>query len=211
MKMPAKEESRDRFLHDGEIRFFWSASETLGAPYKQALRLLLLTGQRHSEVVGMRDVEIEGNLWSLSADRTKNGQPNAVPLSAMALKALEEIPRIGDKGWIFTTTGDGPIWNLNDKADDCWKAMCKIAGHEIPRWRPHDLRRTFETGAAALGIAESVTDRITNHISAIPKIRRTYNRHDYLPEKRQALEAWATHVAAVADGKTADNVVPLHG
>lgn len=199
MKMPTEEESRNRFLTDQEIGWFWTATETLPAPYRQALRVLLLTGQRHNEVVGMTDEEINGAVWHLPAARSKNGLQHDVPLSDAVLAELEMVQRIGDAGLIFTTNGTSPITNLNDKADDTVDAMSELAGQEVPRWRPHDLRRTLETGLARLGVAESLIDRITNHISAQPKMRRVYNQHDYAEEKRAALESWAAHVQGLVN------------
>ncbi|QFG37564.1 site-specific recombinase XerD [Paracoccus pantotrophus] len=199
MKMPTKEESRDRFLTDAEISLFLQATEIMAAPYRQALRLLLLTGQRHGEVVGMTRAEIVGDMWHLPAARSKNGLAHDVPLTQAALDELEAIPIMGDAGLIFTTNGTSPITNLNDKANDALSAMIELAGTEIERWRPHDLRRTVETGLARLGVAESLIDRITNHISGQPTIRRVYNRHDYAAEKRAALEAWANHLQTLAE------------
>lgn len=202
MKMPTEEESRDRFLTDQEIVWFWQATGAMPAPYRQALRVLLLTGQRHAEVVGMTDAEISGEVWYLSAERTKNGMPHQVPLSAAVLEELAMVPRTGDAGLIFTTNGTSSITNLNDKADNAVDAMSHLAGTQIERWRPHDLRRTVETGLARLGVAESLIDRITNHISAQPKMRRIYNQHDYAREKREALEAWASHVLMLTNSES---------
>ncbi|MBI6628281.1 tyrosine-type recombinase/integrase [Pontibaca salina] len=198
MKMPTKEESRDRFLTDGEIALFWAATEKMASPYRQALRLLLLTGQRHGEVVGLTSDEVTGDLWHLPSARTKNGIAHDVPLTEAALAELASLPRIGDS-LLITTNGTSPITNLNAKADECLALMVDLAGCEIERWRPHDLRRTLETGLARLGIAESLTDRITNHMSSQPKIRRVYNRHDYAQEKREALTIWAAHITAITN------------
>lgn len=194
MKMPTKEESRDRFLDDREIALFWQATENMAAPYRQALRLLLLTGQRRAEVCGITAAEIHGDVWHLPAARSKNGLAHDVPLSGAAMAELDLLPRQGDAGLIFTTNGTSPITNLNCKSDECVATMTELAVEPVERWRPHDLRRTLETGMARLGIAESLIDRITNHISGQPKIRRVYNRHDYATEKREALDAWAAHV-----------------
>lgn len=199
MKMPTKEESRDRFLDDREIALFWQATENMPAPYRQALRMLLLTGQRRGEVCGINSAEIHGDVWHLPAARSKNGLAHDVPLSGAAMTELDLLPRQGDAGLIFTTNGTSPITNLNDKANDALSAMIELAGTEIERWRPHDLRRTVETGLARLGVAESLIDRITNHISGQPTIRRVYNRHDYAAEKRAALEAWANHLQTLAE------------
>jgi integrase len=199
VKMPAKEESRDRWLNDAEIALFWEVTGDMGTPYRQALRLLLLTGCRASEITGLRAGEFDGAILTLPPDRTKNGTSHVLPLPKIAVEELESLPVIGAGEFLVTTTGEGPIWNINKKCDEAWQAMRDIAGDSmaIERFRPHDLRRTLETGMARLGIAESVVDRITNHISAQSKMRRVYDRHDYLREKQEALAQWADHVLGV--------------
>lgn len=199
MKMPTDEISRDRFLTDQEIFWFWKATEVMAAPYRQALRVLLLTGQRHNEVVGMTEAEIDGDMWRLPAERSKNGLPHDIPITETVAAELALVKRIGDAGLIFTTNGTSPITNLNHKADDTVAAMSELACGGVARWRPHDLRRTLETGLARIGVAESLIDRITNHISAQPKMRRIYNQHDYAAEKREALEAWEAHVLSLVE------------
>lgn len=199
MKMPTDEISRDRFLTDQEILWFWEATEVMPAPYRQALRVLLLTGQRHNEVVGMTEAEIDGDIWRLPAERSKNGLPHDIPITKTVAAELALMKRIGDAGLIFTTNGTSPITNLNHKADDTVAAMSELGCGGVARWRPHDLRRTLETGLARIGVAESLIDRITNHISAQPKMRRIYNQHDYAAEKREALEAWEAHVLSLVE------------
>ena len=63
----------------------WNAANTLGWPYDAIVKLLLLTGARRGEVVGMRwaEVDLEKNLWSLPADRVKNKRPHALPLPSL--------------------------------------------------------------------------------------------------------------------------------
>jgi integrase len=88
---PAKEKARDRRLSDGEIKALWSACDKreqdggggIGEPFGSFVRLLLLTGQRRSEVAGIQWSEIdEGKrLWTLPGERTKNKQAHVVPLS----------------------------------------------------------------------------------------------------------------------------------
>jgi len=56
----------------------------------------------------------------------------------------------------------------------------------------HDLRRTCRTGLAKLKIAPHVAERVMNH--AQEKIPGTYDVHDYLEEKREALNKWADHL-----------------
>jgi integrase len=71
-----------------------------------------------------------------------------------------------------------------------------------PAWRLHDLRRTFVTGLADLGIRPDVIELAVNHRSGLRGgIAGVYNKSELLPERRAALERWATHVEGLVAGK----------
>jgi len=218
VKPVAKETSRDRVLSDDEIRWFWQACEVEGFPWGPFGKVLLLTGQRLNEAAQIADSEIRGDLWHLSADRTKNGRAHDVPLSGPARDVLAGVERIdGKAGLIFTTTGKTAVSGFFKARAHLADAMTGIASKErgepveIPRWTFHDLRRTAATGMARLGIAVRVTEAVLNHVSGTGGgIVAVYQRHDYADEKRAALEAWGRFVLALVEG-AADNVVQLAG
>lgn len=200
MKMPVDEKSRERVLSADEIRWFWQACGKEGQPWGHLGKLLLLTGCRLAEVANMTDAEIDGGVWKIPASRTKNGRPHDVPLSDAALDVLADVKRIGDSGYIFTTNGKTPVQGFHKARQHIADAMQTIADAEhgksfdIPHWTFHDLRRTLETEMARMGVPETLIDRLTNHLSAIPKMRRVYQHYDYLDEKRGALECWAVRI-----------------
>jgi integrase len=218
VKPVAKETSRDRVLSDDEIRLFWKACDAAGQPWGPFGKLLLLTGQRLNEVAQMRDAEIEGDLWRLSPDRTKNARAHDVPLSRAArdvLRAMERVKSLA--GYLHTTNGTSPVQGFHKARATIAEHMAAIAEREagqpveIPAWTFHDLRRTCATGLARLAIPVRVTEAVLNHVSGTGAgIVAVYQRHDYAPEKREALEAWGRHVEALVEGR-ADNVVPLVG
>jgi integrase len=222
VKPAGKETSRARVLTDDEIRWFWTACEAEGFPWGPFGKVLLLTGQRLNEVAQMTDSEIRGDLWHLTADRTKNGRAHDVPLTGAVRAALDEVERVTDEEgrvrFIFTTTGRTPVSGFFKARAVLAEAMVGIAQKErgepveIPRWTFHDLRRTAATGMARLGIPVRVTEAVLNHVSGTGGgIVAVYQRHDYADEKRQALEAWARFVLSLVEGE-ADNVVRLqHG
>lgn len=218
VKPVAKELSRDRVLTDDEIRWFWQACEAEGFPWGPLGKLLLLTGQRLNEVAQITDSELRGEVWHLTADRTKNGRAHDVPLTAESKAILQSIDRIeGRPGFVFTTTGNTPVSGFFKARAHLAEAMEAIAAKErgetveIPRWTFHDLRRTAATGMARLGIAVRVTEAVLNHVSGTGGgIVAVYQRHDYADEKRRALEAWAAFVLRLMRA-TPDNVVRLEG
>lgn len=218
VKPVAKEASRDRVLTDDEIRWFWQACEAEGFPWGPLGKVLLLTGQRLNEAAQITEGEIRGDLWHLSADRTKNGRAHDVPLSDAVQAVLGAVERIeGKPGFIFTTTGATPVSGFFKARAHLAEAMERLAAEErgeaveIPRWTFHDLRRTAATGMARLGIPVRVTEAVLNHISGTGGgIVAVYQRHDYADEKRQALEAWGRFVLSLVQGQP-DNVVRLEG
>jgi integrase len=78
-----------------------------------------------------------------------------------------------------------------------------------PAWRLHDLRRTCATGMAEIGIAPHIVEACLNHVSgAKASVAGIYNRAAYMPERRAALERWATHIHGLVAGRPA-KVMPL--
>jgi integrase len=211
---PAPERSRDRILNDDELRMVWNAAEGDGWPFGPLVKLLVLTGQRLSEVGGMRweEVDLANKLWTLPAERVKNGERHEVPLSDATIAVLSALPRIKtSKGFVFTTRRDAAVSGFS-RAKDRLDAAIKTASPDVKvgHWTFHDLRRTMASGMARIGIQLPVIEKVLNHSSgSFRGIVGVYQRHSYADEKRAALQAWASHVESVASGKQIDNVVAL--
>ncbi len=211
IKAPTGERSRDRVLSDDELRRLWTATDAIGWPFRDLVRLLLLTGQRRDEVGRMRwsELDLGAATWTLPKERAKNGQAHAVPLSAPALAILRALPRIeGGKDsvdYVFTSTGRTPVSGFSNAKE----RLDKLMGEETPAWVLHDLRRTTATGMARLGVALPTIERVLNHISgSFGGIVGTYQRHDYAEEKRHALGAWGSFVERLVD-EPGGNVVEM--
>src|SRR5262249_44383247 len=93
VKAPHAELSRDRVLSDEEIRHLWRACGIIGYPFGDLAKFLLLTGQRRTEVAGMRwrEIDLEKREWLIPATRTKNAQPHLVPLSDATLDVINSV------------------------------------------------------------------------------------------------------------------------
>lgn len=215
--------TRGRVLSDAELRAFWSSAESCGIHRLTALALkfVLVTGQRPGEVAGIRWCEIDGDVWTIPAERRgKTKTAHAVPLTSTALEILEsaraEVERLtprrkaGPAVFVFETRpGAPPAVNALDRAvrrhtTGLGNVDVETWGH----WTPHDLRRTCRTGLAAGKVAEFIAEQVVGHTKK--GIIAVYDQHTYNREKRAAQETWERRLLRIAEGLPADdNVVPL--
>jgi integrase len=88
-------------LKDDEVRALWSASAAMGYPFGPIYRLLLLTGQRKSEVSDAQwcEFDLNANLWTIPAVRMKADAAHLVPLTTDVVAILLLLPRFknGDR------------------------------------------------------------------------------------------------------------------
>ncbi|ESY19284.1 MULTISPECIES: site-specific integrase [unclassified Mesorhizobium] len=229
LQAPSEENnSRNRILtrrkevpgsSDNELRWLWQACKAYdGAagrgPFGLFLQLLVMTGQRRSEVAEMTwgEIDMEAAEWTIPAARSKNGEPHVVPLSKEALAILRAVPRIKSKaGYVFTTGGESPISGFSRMKLRVDKLMAKSAGEtKIADWTLHDIRRTVAAGMQRLGVRMEVTEKVLNHKSgSFRGIAAIYQVDDYADEKRASLDVWGRFVIELVEAKAAQNVVPF--
>ena len=159
-------------------------------PYAGVVELLALTGQRREEVAGLTwdELDLTSQTWTLPASRTKNGKVHIVHLSKQAITVLTQMPRLGK--FVFSLSGTKPSKSFSAAKRGARQRLC---GHG---WRLHDLRRTCVSGMARLGIAPHVADKVLNHqAGTISGVAAVYQRHEFLAERKDALDRWGSHVA----------------
>lgn len=201
---------RNRTLSEDEIRHLWtSLSAGRGSTEsKNALRLMLLTGQRPSEVLGLHSKEISGSWWTLPKARTKarldvNRADHTVYL------VPESLLIIGARsGYIFESPlEDRPI------AINALAHMIRANNYfGLPPWGAHDLRRTCRTFMSDIdGIPTNAAEAILNH--AKEGTKRNYDHHKYQRQIQNALALWRDKLVEIVGGPlvpgSADNVIPL--
>lgn len=216
VQRPAVPPSRDRVLSDGELGVVWRAAGDLGLPFGPAIRLLALTAARRDEILSLRwsEVDLAEAEIRLGGDRTKGGEPRAIPLAGASLDILRSMPRLayaGDDGreveseFVFTTTGRTPASGfsrakrrIDRLVAERAKAEARKGRGDAPRvapWRLHDLRRTAATGMQRLGQRLEVIEAVLGHVSGSRAgIVGVYQRHAFDDEKRVALDLWAKQV-----------------
>lgn len=188
IRPPAKTVERDRVLADAEIVAVWRAIQQLPYPYRQMYAMWFLSGQRRSEVATMRWCDISGNVWTIPREVVKKDRPHTVPLSPMAMEILKSTYSFGPDSYVFTTSGGkAPSSNFHKIK----REVDRLSG--VKGWTIHDIRRTVRSKMAELRIPREIARKVLNHEDG--KIDRIYNRHEYLAEKREALEKWANHLS----------------
>lgn len=208
-----KESPRARSLSDDELKALIAdpRAATRFERLSHVILILLLTGQRRGELALARwiDVNFEARTWAIPDAHAKGGKGHTVPLSDAALAEFEALRRLAkhDRFVLPNEDGDGPADPklLTRGVARCLPRMRKLG---IEAFTLHDLRRTCRTGLARLKGADGkpavlphIAERVLNH--AQEKIEGTYDQHDYLDEKRAALNLWAAHLASlVAQGGT---------
>ena len=221
---PGPPPSRDRVLNvrvdtrsADELRWFWKACDAMGYPFGDLCKLLLLTGSRREEIARMTWDELNDDMSTLRlpGNRTKNHLPHDVPLSALARGILNHAPRVSDTH-VFSTNGRSPISGFSKYKARLDALMLEQARKELHRkviaapWRLHDLRRSAATGMAGIGVVPHVIEACLNHVSgAKASVAGIYNREEYEPEKRIALDRWAGYIDSVVSGRADDTVIPM--
>jgi integrase len=197
--------ARDRVLSDDEIRALWAATADLSDPFNRLVRFTLLTATRRTEGAAMSRSELDGDAWSIPASRYKVGAEMLIPLSGAARAVLASAPKIGPGDWVFTIDGRARIGGFS-RRKTALDARMRAAGLDsLPAWRIHDLRRTARSLMSRAGVAADIAERALGH--TLPTIRRTYDRHSYVAEKRAAFEALARQVEMILH--PTDNVISI--
>src|SRR5262249_12459677 len=146
----------------------------------------------------------------IAAERYKSGNENIVPVTEAITKLLGKSQKVG---FIFSTT-DGKLafsgFSKPKRALDA--AVTALRKREkrkpIPHWTLHDLRRTARSLMSRAGVAADIAERVLGH--KIAGVRGVYDRHEYVAEKRDALERLAALVERIFNPPTG-NIVRLAG
>jgi integrase len=136
------------------------------------------------------EVDFDARTLTLAGSRTKNGRPHIVHLSDPAMAVLGRMPKLSQ--FVFSRSGGKPFQGFSAAK----RELDRLSG--VEGWRLHDLRRTCVSGMARLGVAPHVADKILNHqAGTISGVAAVYQRHEFLAERKDALDRWGAHVASL--------------
>lgn len=186
------------------------ASPSFGGANLLAMKLLLALGVRKGELLGARwsefDLDGAAPAWRLPARRTKTGEALTIPLVpavACWLKSLRAVA--GGSAFVFPKRRRDPRQRVLHLGIDTLNAALAAVEHGLEHFTLHDLRRTMRAHLASLGIRSEVAERCLGH--KLRGVEGTYNTHDYLNERRAALESWTALLLDIESG--AQKVTPI--
>ncbi|MDV3458187.1 integrase family protein [Sphingomonas sp. HF-S4] len=206
METPPPVKPRERWLSDQELGRVWTQAPKTHRCFGPIVRLLIATGQRREEIAGLHWEELNRDQreMRLSGSRTKNGEPTTVPLNDLTVTELDQVAR-GEtwpkRGRVFPTSAGAAFTAYHKGKTKLDKLIAADGGDPVAPWRLHDLRRTLATGFQRLGVRFEVTEAVLNHVGASRSgVAAIYQRHDWKPEKRAALDAWNDHIVNILGG-----------
>lgn len=199
-----------RALTDIELKAIWAAATEIGQPFGPWFQLLILTGQRRNEWANAKLSELDMDKQWLEVPRAryKGRRDHIVPLAPTVGAIIEALPKWTAKDpYLFSTTdGEKAISGFSrakERLDKiATKHLIEITKDEnvkLTSYRVHDFRVTCETRLATLGFNQEVRDAVLGHAQS--GLQKTYNKHNYLEEKREALKAYDEHIGGITRGR----------
>lgn len=186
-----------------DMRIYWGIIKSLEGIEGAVLRLHLLTGgQRIAQLVRLRTSDIGADRIVLFDGKGKPGQPDrahGVPLTAPAAQALRDCKPAGT----FALSTDGGKTHIAPTTLSNWAEA--VARPVLPEFSTKRIRSGVETILAGAGVSEGTRGHLQSHGTSGVQ-RRHYDGHEYLAEKRNALEL----LLRILDEPDCSNVVPLH-
>jgi integrase len=133
-------------------------------------------------------------------------------VAAMTAPNQATYSSTGRSGLVFTTDGKRPLGGFSKfkrafDADVRAELRTENPETELPRWTLHDLRRTARSLMSRAGVPSDHAERCLGHV--LRGIRGTYDRHEYLNEKRHAFEALASLIERITAPPTGNVVIAL--
>ena len=198
--------ARTRTLSESELVEVWKAC--IDDDHGRIVRLLILTGQRKSEMGDLvaSEVIIDKRQIELPESRTKNGRAHIVSLSDEAMSILSAIPQQENRDQLFGQGSRGyQGWSKAKAALDERIANARVAAglKPMPPWTVHDIRRSVVTHLHERGFAQPhVVEALVNHVSGhTAGVAGVYNKAQYLPERRRAIDLWGQHIAGFKEDR----------
>ncbi|WP_129991026.1 MULTISPECIES: tyrosine-type recombinase/integrase [unclassified Rahnella] len=194
---------RERTLTDAEIWIFWHSLDLcdISEQCRWALRFCLLTARRPDEVVRARKDEfhLQIGIWR-QGTRNKSARDHSLPLTTLMITCINALLSSSPEGspWLVPSPLDAQKPLSRGAVTQVIRRLLRAErGLGIEAFTTRDLRRTARSKLSSLNVPNDVARKIMNH--SLEGIDRVYDTHDYLPQMKQALEAFSDNIQGIID------------
>lgn len=201
-------------LSEAELRSMLPALPTIGRRNELTIKILLATCTRIGELIGAKweEIDMERREWTIPPERSKNKKRFVIPITDTVASWLGELKTVSfESSYVLPVRkrldgveGDRSMESTSLNA--AINRLCESLGDKCRRFTPHDLRSTARSHLGAMGVDLLVAERCLNH--SLGGLVAIYDQHDYLGERRKALELWTSFIVACEAGNDW-NVIPL--
>lgn len=153
----------------------------------KALEFTILTAARSGEVRGATwdEIDLQGALWTIPADRMKAGKEHRVPLSKQAVALLKALPRFQGSNRVFETTSGKALSDMTLSA-----VLKRMEVDAVP----HGFRSTFRDWCSErTNYPQEVAEMALAH-TIKNKVEAAYRRDDLLPKRALLMQEWANYL-----------------
>ena len=208
-------------LTEDELRVILPALPSIGPENALAVKIQLATCVRLGELAKAEWAHVDFDLaeWFVPDQNSKTGRGFTIPLPPAVVGWFRELEPFAcgsrfvlPARQVRRTRNHGGEVHFEQRAmNSMLHKLCDKLGDKVRRFTPHDLRSTARSHLAALGVNILVAERCLNH--SLGGLIAIYDQHDYMTERRAALELWTDFILACEAGRAwlpqGDNVIPL--
>lgn len=208
-------------LTEAELRAILPALPSIGTENALAVKIQLATCVRLGELAKAEwaHVDFDRAEWFIPDANSKTGKGFTIPLAPAVLGWFKELqtlacgsPFVLPARQLRRKHNHGGEVHFEQRALNAMlHKLCDKLGDKVRRFTPHDMRSTARSHLAAMGVNLIVAERCLNH--SLGGLIAVYDQHDYMTERRAALELWADFLLVCEAGREwgpkADNVIPI--
>jgi integrase len=167
----------------------------------RALEFAILCAARTGETIGARwqEIDLDGKVWTVPADRMKGGKEHRVPLSDRAVKILRDLPREKSSPYVFPGgKAKAPLSNM---------AMLELVRGMRPGLTVHGMRSTFKDWASEATNHPNIVSEAALAHSISDKVEAAYRRGELLDKRVRLMKDWSAY--CMRPSFAAANIVDL--
>jgi len=198
----SKPTRKNRIISSEQLPVWYRAVDELDSiRAKTYLFLLLYTGLRAGEALGMKWQDVNFKTDSLTVRDTKNHSDFSTHIAAPLKPYLRKLAQeTGKTDYVFAGVGDNAVMDIPR-----WQIDLIIKSTGI-KFSSHDLRRTFATIAEAAMLPDTLIKRLLNHATD-QNVTTGYIRTEH-NTKKQAIDRIADFIQQHIIAEN-ENITPL--